>query len=120
MSDKAITQSLKPGAKWVKGQSGNPLGRPKGSRNRITIMRQLLEGRLLAQLGADQHMAQILCKAIEMAKDGNEAMIKLLMDKALPTMKAKDDESAGDNRVQIVIGKMPERKEDIEIKEVKE
>lgn len=96
---------------WKKGQSGNPAGRPKGAKNKITLMRQMLEGELRAQVGP--HMAEVLAKAIEMAKDGNEAMIKLLMDKTLPSIKAGDDQEAADNRVQIVIGKLPERKEDI-------
>ena len=28
---------------WSKGESGNPKGRPKGSKNRSTIVRELLE-----------------------------------------------------------------------------
>lgn len=98
---------------WKKGQSGNPAGRPKGVKNKITLMKQMLEGELRAQVGP--HMAEVLAKALEMAKDGNEAMIKLLIDKTLPSTKASDDGEAADNRVQIVIGKLPERKEDITI-----
>jgi len=28
---------------WTKGQSGNPKGKPKGSRNRSTIIREILD-----------------------------------------------------------------------------
>ena len=28
---------------WTKGESGNPSGRPKGCKNRSTIVRELLE-----------------------------------------------------------------------------
>lgn len=96
---------------WKPGQSGNPAGRPKGVKNKITYLKQVLEGELRTQLGP--HMVEVLMKAIEMAKDGNESMIKLLVDKTVPTTKAGDEGEATDNRVQIVIGKLPERKEDI-------
>lgn len=97
---------------WKKGQSGNPAGRPKGSQNKITMMRQVLEGELRTQLGPQ--MAEVLAKAIEMAKAGDGPMIKLLLDKTLPASKTEED-GAGDNRILIQIGKLPERKEDVVI-----
>jgi len=97
---------------WKKGQSGNPAGRPKGSKNNITLMRQALEGELRLQIGPQ--MAEIVQKALDMAKEGNEAMIKLLLDKTLPSSKS-DDHVEEQPKVQIMIGKLPERKEDIEI-----
>lgn len=108
-----MTPALKPpdlSKRWKKGQSGNPAGRPKGTKNKITLMRLALEGELRTQLSGE--MASIVAKGIEMAKEGNEAMIKLFVDKTLPSMKAGDDAEAADNRVQIVIGKLPERKEE--------
>jgi len=100
---------------WKKGQSGNPAGRPKGVRNKITLMKEALEGELRSQIGP--HMADVVMKAIEMAKDGNEAMIKLLVDKTVPTTKASEDESAQKEKIVIQIGKLPDRKdEEIPIK----
>ena len=29
--------------RWKKGESGNPAGRPKGSKNRSTIIREMLD-----------------------------------------------------------------------------
>ena len=95
---------------WKPGQSGNPMGRPKGSRNKITLMKQVLEGELRAQLGP--HMAEVLAKALEMAKDGNESMIKLLVDKTIPTTKANDEEEGGKEKIQIMIGRLPDRKDE--------
>lgn len=89
---------------WKKGQSGNPAGRPKGSRNAITIMKLALEGDLRTRLKKDA--AEILEKAIELAKNGDQAMIKLLVDKMIPTSKSVDDEPAKE-RVQVFIGELP-------------
>lgn len=37
---KPLPAGMKP---WTKGQSGNPAGKPKGARNRQTIVREMLE-----------------------------------------------------------------------------
>ena len=98
---------------WKKGQSGNPAGRPVGAKNKLTLIRQALEGELRLQLGP--HMADILLVAINKAKEGSEPMIKLLVDKCLPTTKGDDGTGEEQPKVQIMIGKLPERKEDISI-----
>lgn len=97
----------KPSTKFPKGQSGNPAGRPKGSKNKITLMKLALEGELRAQL--KPHMADILLMAIEMAKKGDTGMIKLLIDKTVPTTKAGDDEAPAKEKVQIFIDRLPDR-----------
>ena len=65
---------------FQKGQSGNPAGRPRGSRNKTTVLLQnLLEGEAEA----------IARKAIEMAKDGDMAAIRVCMDR-LASIRRKD------------------------------
>lgn len=96
-----------PKGRFLKGVSGNPAGRPKGSKNKITLMKLALEGELRAQLSP--HMADILTQAIQKAKQGDPAMIKLLLDKTVPTTKAADDEAPAKERVQVFIGQLPER-----------
>lgn len=93
--------------RFQKGVSGNPNGRPKGSKNKITLMKLALEGELRAQL--KPHMAEILATALQKAKEGDPAMIKLLLDKTLPTSKAGDDEAPAKEKVQIFIDRLPER-----------
>jgi hypothetical protein len=56
---------------FQKGQSGNPAGRPRGSRNKTTVLLQnLLEG----------EAEEIARKAIEMAKAGDMGAIRVCMD----------------------------------------
>src|SRR5499433_4449157 len=60
---------------FQKGQSGNPAGRPRGSRNKTTVLMQnLLEG----------EAEEIARKAIEMAKAGDMAAIRVCMDRLAP------------------------------------
>ena len=61
--------------KFEKGQTGNPNGRPKGARNRSTILRELLD---LNDQELKMHQAQI-DKAIEQ-KDTNA--YKAVLDSA--------------------------------------
>jgi hypothetical protein len=86
---------------WKPGQSGNPAGRPKGIKNRITILQQELELQLREQ--AQPRIAEVLDKAIEMALDGDRAMIKLLLELHMSKRSHQDDESGGKSQVAVVI-----------------
>jgi hypothetical protein len=60
------------------GKSGNPAGKPKGSRNATTVaMQAMLDG----ESGA------ITRKAIELAKGGDMAALRLCLDRILPPRK---------------------------------
>ena len=63
---------------FEKGESGNPAGRPRGARNQATLLMQ--------NLLADDAEA-IGRKAIEMAKAGDLAAIRLCMDRLAPARK---------------------------------
>jgi hypothetical protein len=60
---------------FQKGQSGNPSGRPRGSRNRATILFQNL---------LEEDAEAISRKAVEMAKAGDIAAIRICMDRLAP------------------------------------
>ena len=57
------------------GQSGNPNGRPKGARNRAT---------LLAEALLDGEAEAITRKAIELAKAGDITAIRLCLERIIP------------------------------------
>ena len=74
----ANKQNLKP---WKKGQSGNPAGKPKGSRNRSTIIRELLEAK--ATDGKDGQVADQLVRAMILkASEGDVRAFSELFDSA--------------------------------------
>ncbi len=64
---------------FQKGQSGNPAGRPRGARNRGTILWQTL----LEEAG--EALAR---KAIDLAKDGHVAALRMCLDRLAPASKA--------------------------------
>lgn len=66
------------GKPFLAGQSGNPAGRPKGARNRITVaLEKILDG----------DAESILRKAVELAQDGDPTAMRLCLDRLLPPRK---------------------------------
>jgi Family of unknown function (DUF5681) len=63
---------------FQKGESGNPAGRPRGARNRTTV--------LLENLFAEDAEA-IARKAIELAKAGETAALRMCLDRLVPARK---------------------------------
>lgn len=64
--------------RFKKGQSGNPKGRPEGSRNRATLaMEVLLDGEAEA----------LTRKAVDMALEGDAQALRLCLERLLPPRK---------------------------------
>src|SRR6516164_3755477 len=63
------------GRPFLKGLSGNPKGRPLGSRNAATVIAEQL---------LDNEAAIITRKAIELAKQGDLTALRLCLDRILP------------------------------------
>ncbi len=68
---------------FEKGISGNPDGRPKGTKDRRTIFREMIE----------PHRENLVQKAVSLALDGNEQMLRLLLDRLLPAKPRTEEES---------------------------
>ncbi|WP_331293080.1 MULTISPECIES: DUF5681 domain-containing protein [Methylobacterium] len=66
------------GKPFTEGRSGNPAGRPKGSRNKTTVaLEKILDG----------DAESILRKAVEMAQDGDPVALRLCLDRLIPPRK---------------------------------
>lgn len=76
--------------RWVKGQSGNPRGRPK---KELTALQRDLEGAVREHLSPDK-VRRILNKLVEKAEGGDVKAAKLILDKLVPN--AVDAEESGD------------------------
>ncbi len=74
------TEGEKPHWQWKPGQSGNPAGRPKGSKNR---------GSILSQEIFDEKAAQLVVKAIEEALAGDRSLLRAAFVRAIPTPRAR-------------------------------
>jgi hypothetical protein len=68
-----------------KGTSGNPRGRPKGSRNLATVRADELFEQML--FGEDKKADAIIAKTISMAEEGDTACIRLCLDRIAPPRK---------------------------------
>lgn len=88
---------------FLPGKSGNPAGRPKGSKNKITLLKQELETELREQ--AAPQMKEVLAKAFELAQAGDRSMIKLLLELHMSKNAHVEAQNAAD-RVEIKIGKV--------------
>jgi hypothetical protein len=62
------------GRPFEPGQSGNPNGRPKNSRNRVTKAVEALDG----------HSEALVAKAVEMALAGDSSMVRALVSSLMP------------------------------------
>ena len=65
---------------WKKGESGNPAGKPPGSRHKVTLaVERLLDG----------EGEELTRKAIELAKDGDLTALRLCLDRICPPRKSR-------------------------------
>ena len=80
MNPENAGQKQEEDTRFKPGQSGNPAGKPKGTKNRTTVMAQaLLEG----------EAETLVRKLIELAKEGDRQALKVCIDRLCPPMKAQ-------------------------------
>lgn len=99
MSDSENNSKRPPGTPWPKGQSGNPAGKPKGTKNRATVIQQELTEKLLESPKLQGRARNILNKGLEMAEEGDKQMIKFFLNKWLTDTSmvwgGKEEDSGG-------------------------
>lgn len=88
---------------FVQGHSGNPLGRPKGSKNRITLLKMQTEEawRERNQDRLDMVLDMILADAL----DGDKGARKMIFDAIVSRANVQEDKSAG-NKQEIKVHRM--------------
>ena len=74
--------------KFTKGMSGNPKGRPKGSKNKSTILREAMENKTDRMLSRE--VPRVLKVVIDAAIKGDMSAAKMILDRAVPVKKAGD------------------------------
>lgn len=78
MSEMTKGEHLRPG--WKPGQSGNPKGRPRGSRNRVTVV---------ALAAMEEGAEAIARKIVDMAKTGDISAARLVLERLVPVAKER-------------------------------
>jgi hypothetical protein len=68
-------------ARFTKGQSGNPAGKPKGAKDRRTELRELLA----------PYAKSLITKAVELARAGDAAALRLCLERIIAPIRAKDE-----------------------------
>lgn len=91
----------KPSSQWAKGQSGNKKGRPKGSKNKTTLVKEQIEAGLVAEAEADA--LEIYRTTVELAKQGDTTCLKMLMDRYWPAGRKEDKAEKAPGGVNIII-----------------
>jgi len=88
--------------RFVKGVSGNPNGRPKGSRNRIVEQKLALEEAVRDHV-SPKHIRSLLKKMYDMAMEGDVSAGKYILDKFISNAKVEETADAEDKGIQIVV-----------------
>lgn len=89
--------------RFVKGVSGNPNGRPKGSRNKITLMKLMAE-EAVRENNAEK-MLEVANIVIEQAIKGDKDSQKLVWAAIMSKSNLDAEKTAGD-KVTITIGRV--------------
>ncbi len=81
--------------KFLPGKSGNPRGRPQGSKNRITLMKVALEEAFREETYED--VLDVLRQVVQQAKQGDKASQKMVWESAVSKgIQATDKDAKSD------------------------
>ena len=78
MTDSVVARSSD--GTFIPGVSGNPAGKPAGTKNRLTALKQDLEIAVRENVSA-KDIREIVGKMVDLAKEGNSKAAKLILDK---------------------------------------
>jgi hypothetical protein len=95
--------------RFLKGKSGNPVGRPVGSKNRVNLLKITLEEGFREQ--NFEKIARILGSVVEDALDGDKMARKLIWDACVSKANLSEDKNSKDEAPQILIKHMEIQKQ---------
>ncbi len=99
---------------FLKGQSGNPKGRPVGSKNKIVEMKRSLEVAIREHLEPQQINAIVQSMVAE-ALNGNVSAGKLILDKVMSNASMSEDGGEEQNQITIKIENLtPQHLQDVD------
>jgi hypothetical protein len=76
--------------KFLEGVSGNPAGRPPGTRNKLVSIKQKLELAVREGMSKDK-LVRIINKMADMAIDGDVKAARLIFDKFISSASSSED-----------------------------
>lgn len=85
--------------KFVKGVSGNPVGRPKGSKNKITLLK--LAGEEAVRENNFEKMMEVCNQIIDRALEGDHASAKMVWEAVVSKGVQKDEQAKTQQKIQI-------------------
>lgn len=89
----ASTPARTESGQFVAGVSGNPLGRPKNSKNRALELQRKLEVAVRESISVET-VKDIVEKLCQRAKNGDNKAAKLILDKLIPNAAPGTDDDA--------------------------
>lgn len=90
------------GGKFIKGHSGNPLGRAEGSKNKATVLREKIDVALLDELVSDKEFIKVLEAMLLKAKQGDVQAAKLIL-KDIAGIRDDSKKAGGPKTVNVLI-----------------
>lgn len=88
---------------FVQGVSGNPLGRPKGSKNKITLLKLATEEAWRER--NQERLDLVLDMILDAALDGDKSARKMIFDALVSKAQHAEDKAAG-NQQKITVHRM--------------
>lgn len=85
--------------RFPKGVSGNPAGRPKGSRNKTTVLREMLDEVALGEVAKEY--VEVVHAMIRAAKKGDVAAAKFV--KQIADIANEEQRKSGGQTIQVYI-----------------
>lgn len=111
LDNKEVVRS--PDGQFLPGKSGNPAGRPKGAKNRITELKQEME--LVLREGVNPEVLKsIIASMAAEAMGGNVQAAKLILDRFMSNASTSDDDNESNPEIIIKIQNLtPQKLKDV-------